>query len=90
MLMSMSKIQKEKNFQIFNVGSGRSVKIDFLLKLIKKKIGLNPKIIRRKLENFDPKTSSGTYKKIVKYLNLKKYDFTRLENGLNKTIESMK
>tara|TARA_Y100000590_G_scaffold469111_1_gene654931 strand:+ start:3031 stop:3954 length:924 start_codon:yes stop_codon:yes gene_type:complete len=90
MLMSMSKIQKEKNFQIFNVGSGRSVKIDFLLKLIKKKIGLNPKIIRRKLEKFDPKKSSGTYKKIVKYLNLKKYDFTRLENGLNKTIESMK
>ena len=89
-LMSMQKIQKQRNFQIFNVGTGRSIKIDFLFKLIKKKIGSNPKIIRRKLDKFDPKKSLGTYKKIIKYLNLKKYNFTKLENGLNKTIHSMK
>ena len=89
-LMSMQKIQKQKNFQIFNVGTGRSIKIDFLFKLIKKKIGSNSKIIRRKLDKFDPKKSLGTYKKIIKYLNLKKYNFTKIENGLNKTIHSMK
>ena len=89
-LMSMQKIQKQRNFQIFNVGTGRSIKIDFLFKLIKKKIGYNPKIIRRKLDKFDPKKSLGTYKKMIKYLNLKKYNFTKLENGLNKTIHSMK
>jgi len=89
-LMSMQKIQKQKNFQIFNVGTGRSIKIDFLFKLIKKKIGSNSKIIRCKLGKFDPKKSLGTYKKIIKYLNLKKYNFTKLENGLNKTIHSMK
>ena len=89
-LMSMQKIQKQRNFQIFNVGTGRSIKIDFLFKLIKKKIGSNPKIIRRKLDKFDPKKSLGTYKKMIKYLNLKKYNFTKLENGLNKTIHSMK
>ena len=89
-LMSMQKIQKQRNFQIFNVGTGRSIKIDFLFKLIKKKIGSNPKIIRRKLDKFDPKKSLGTYKKIIKYLNLKKYNFTKIENGLNKTIHSMK
>jgi UDP-glucose 4-epimerase len=89
-LMSMQKIQKQKNFQIFNVGTGRSIKIDFLFKLIKKKIGSNSKIIRRKLDKFDPKKSLGTYKKMIKYLNLKKYNFTKLENGLNKTIHSMK
>ena len=89
-LMSMEKIQKQKNFQILNLGTGRSIKIDFLFKLIKKNIGVDPKIIRRKLDKFDPRKSSGTYKKIFKYLNLKKYNFTKLENGLIKTIDSMK
>ena len=89
-LISMKKIQKQKNFQILNLGTGRSVKIDFLFKLIKKNIGVHPKIIRRKLNKFDPKKSSGTYKKIFRYLNLKKYNFTRLENGIVKTIDSMK
>ena len=90
MLMSMKKIQKQKTFQILNFGTGRSVKIDFLFKLIKKNINVEPKIIRRKLDKFDPKKSSGTYKKISRYLNLKKYNFTKLENGLIKTIDSMK
>ena len=90
MLMSMKKIQKQKTFQVFNFGSGRSVTINFLFKLIKKALGVNPKIIRRKLDKFDPKKSFGTYNKIHKYLNLKKYNFTKLENGLIKTIDSMK
>jgi nucleoside-diphosphate-sugar epimerase len=89
-LILMKKLQKQKNFQIFNLGTGCSVKIDFLFKLIKKNIGVNPKIIRRKMDKFDLKKSSGTYKKIFKYLNLKKYNFTKLENGLIKTINSMK
>ena len=90
MLMSMKKIQKQKTFQVFNFGSGRSVTINFLFKLIKKALGVNPKIIRRKLDKFDPKKSFGTYNKIHKYLNLKKYNCTKLENGLIKTIDSMK
>ena len=89
-LMLMEKIQKQKTFQIFNFGTGRSVKIDFLFKLIKKNLGVNPKIVRCKLDKFDPKKSSGTYKKIYRYLNLKKYNCTKLENGLIKTIDSMK
>ena len=87
-LLLMKKIQKQKTFQIFNIGTGRSVKIEFLFKLIKKNIGSNPKVIRRKLDKFDPKKSVGTYKKIFKYLNLKKYNFTKLENGLDKIINS--
>ena len=73
-----------------NFGTGRSVTIDFLFQSIKKILGANPKIIRRKLDKFDPKKSSGTYNKIYKYLNLKKYNCTKLENGLIKTIDSMK
>jgi len=90
MQKSMKKLQKQKSFGIFNLCTGRSVKIEFLFNLIKKNIGTNPKVIRRKLDKFDPKKSSGTYKKISKYLNLKKYNFTKLENGLIKTIDSMK
>ena len=90
MIMAMKKIEKKGSVQTFNVGTGRSVKIDFLLKLIKKNIGFNPKIIKHKLEKFDPEKSSGTYKKIFKYLNLKKNNFTKLENGIIKTINSMK
>ena len=90
MLMSMKKIQKQKTFQTFNFGTGRSVKIDFLFKLIKKNLGASPKIVRRKLDKFDPKKSSGTFNKLFKFLNLKKYNFTKLENGLIKTIDSMK
>ena len=90
MLMSMKKIQKQKTFQVFNFGTGRSVKIDFLFKLIKKNIGVNPKIIRRKLDKFDPKKSSGTFNKLLKFLNLKKYNFTKLEDGLDMTIDHMR
>ena len=61
-----------------------------MLKLIQKVLAANPKIIRRKLDKFDPKKSFGTYKKIYKYLNLKKYNFTKLENGLVKTINSIR
>ena len=34
MTKSMKKIQKGKNFQVFNVGTGRSIKIDFLFKIL--------------------------------------------------------
>ena len=47
---------------------------------------VNPKIIRKKLKKFDPKKSSGTFKKINKFLNLKKNNFTKIEDGLINTI----
>ena len=90
MLKSMNKIQKRKYCQIFNVGAGRSVKIDYLFKIIKKITRSNSKIIRYKLDKFDPKKSYGTYKKIYKFLNLNKDNFTKLDTGLINTINSMK
>ena len=90
MLKSMAKIQRKKSFNIFNLCTGRSEKIEFLYKLIEKKVESNSKIIRKKLEKFDPKKSSGTCKNILKFLNLKKYNFTKLEDGINTTIEYIK
>jgi len=90
MLTLMKKIKRKNMCQIFNFGTGRSIKIDFLFKLIKKNLTVNSKIIRRKLDKFDPKKSVGTYKKIFRFLKLKKYNFTKLENGIVKTINSIK
>ena len=90
MIKSMKKIQGVKSSGTFNLCTGRSVRVDFLFNLIKKNIGLNSKVIRKKLDKFDPKKSSGTNIKILKYLNKKKYNFTKLENGLIGTINSFK
>ena len=88
MIKSMKKIQGVKSSGTFNLCTGRSVRVDFLFNLIKKNIGLNSKVIRKKLDNFDPKKSSGNSNKILKFLNLKKYNFTTLENGLAGTINN--
>ena len=87
---SMTKIQKKIICENFNLGSGRSIKIDYLYNLIKKIIGTNPKLIRKKLEKHDPEKSSGTFNKLVNFLNLKKKNFTKIEDGLIKTINHIK
>ena len=89
MKKSMNKIQKKKICKNFNLGTGRSVKIDVLFNLVKKIIGTNPKIIRKKLEKHDPKRSSGTFNKLNSFLNLKKNNFTKIEDGLIKTINDL-
>ena len=85
-LKIMEKIQKEKSYRIFNLGTGRSININSLYNLIKKNIGANSKVIRKKLDKFDPKKSQGSHKSIIKFLKLKKYNFTKLENGIQMTI----
>jgi len=86
MLLSMKKIQNNKKYDIFNVGTNRSVTINYLYSLIKNKLGSKSKFKKRKLDKFDPKKSSGTFKKLNKFLNLKKSFFTKLEDGIQKTI----
>ena len=86
MLLSMKKIQNNKKYDIFNVGTNRSVTINYLYSLIKNKLGSKSKFKKRKLDKFDPKKSSGTFKKLNKFLNLKKSFFTKLEGGIQKTI----
>lgn len=86
MELSMHKAQSKKIFNIFNVGTGRSVDIDFLFKLIKKNIPNKSKVIRRKLDHFDPKRSLGKFNKLRKFLKNKKINYTQLEDGIIKTI----
>ena len=87
MLLSMKKIQNNKKYEIFNVGTNRSVTINYLYSLIKNKLGSKSKFKRRKLDKFDPKKSSGTFKKMNKFLNLKKSFFTKLEDGIQEIID---
>ena len=87
MILSMNKIQKHKKYEIFNVGTNRSVTINYLYKLIKNKLGSKSKFKKRKLDKFDPKKSSGTFKKMNKFLNLKRSFFTKLEDGIQKIID---
>ena len=89
MKKSMHKIQKKKICKNFNLGTGRSVKIEVLFNLVKKIIGTNPTIIRKNLEKHDPKRSSGTFNKLNSFLDLKKNNFTKIEDGLVKTINDL-
>jgi len=90
MVKSMKKIQKTKTCKNFNLGTGCSIKIDTLFNLIKKIVGTKPKVIKKKLQKYDPKKSSSTLKKINIFLNLKKNNFTKIEDGLVKTINHLK
>ena len=90
MKKSMGKIQKKKICKNFNLGTGRSIKIETLFNLIKKIMNVHPKLIRKKIEKFDPKKSHCTVKKLNNFLNLKKNSFTKIEDGLLETINYFK
>ena len=88
MILSMKKAQSKKINNIMNVGTGRSVSINYLYKIIKKEIPNNSKVIRKKLDIFDPKKSSGKFNKLKIFLKNTNFSFTKLEEGLHKTIIS--
>lgn len=86
--LSMKNAQLKKINNIMNVGTGRSVSINYLFKLIKKEIPNKSKIIRKKLEEFDPKRSLGNFKKLKFFLKNKNFYFTKIEEGIRKTVLS--
>lgn len=88
--ISMGKAQSKKINNIFNVGTGRSININYLFKLIKKHIPNKSKVIKKSLDKFDPKISSGSFVKLKKIIKNKKFNFTKLEDGIIKTISSLK
>ena len=90
MVKAMGKIQKRKTCKNLNLGTGRSVKINLLYNLIKKITQSNPKLIRKRLEKYDPKKSTGTFKKLKNFINFKRNSFTSIEEGLIKTINYSK
>ena len=86
--ISMKKIQSKNFNDVFNVGTGHSIKINDLFRLIKKKIKSNSKILRRPLGKHDPKRSFGNFRKLRKFLNLKENSFIKIQDGLTQTINN--
>ena len=58
--------------------------------IIKKNLRVSPRVIKKKLDKFDPKKSSGKFDKLNRFLNIKNLKFVKLEDGITKTILAMK
>jgi len=85
LIFSMQKIQKNNKCKIINVGTGRSISINYLYKVMKEKLKSKSKFKKKRLDKFDPKKSSCNVKNLLNFLKLKKSFFTKLENGIEKT-----
>ena len=90
-LLLKKRLIKEKNFQdVFNVCSGKSISINNLYMIIIKFLNSKSKKSYENLSKNDPIKSSGSNKKILKYLRLKQNFFTKLDEGLKNTIKAKK
>ncbi len=85
LIFSMQKIQKYNKCKIINVGTGRSLSINHLYRVMKEKLKSNSKFKKKKLDKFDPKKSSCDVKNLLNFLKIKKSFFTKLEDGIEKT-----
>ena len=83
---SMTILQEKSLCETLNVGTGKSISIDSLLKQLSIIINIEPKVVKAKLPIGDPEQSSGTYIKLNKFLDININDFTDLKEGLNQTI----
>ena len=91
MLLLRKKLIKLNNSQyIFNVCTQNSLTINRLYKIIVKKIGSKSKKKYYKMSKNDPIKSSGSNKKICKFLGLNKGFFTKFDKGLSLTLKSQK
>ena len=87
-IIKLKKINKEpklnKNFNIFNIGGGKNVKITRLVKLIEKYTNTKAKIKLGPFLKGDIHSSKASTTKIKKYINYAPK--TRIEDGLKKFI----
>ena len=90
MHLSMIKILNNNIVEIINVGTGKSISIDFLLKKLTKIIQNNSKILRVDLPVGDPEKSNGKFNKLKNLLNIKQKDFSKFEDSLISTINYFK
>ncbi len=81
------KIQNKKNyFEIFNIGGEKNIRLDKLVKLIEKLLGIKARSKLAPKINLDPVKSLANNNKIKKFTN-QKYS-TSIQNGVKKTINS--
>ena len=79
---SMCLIEKNNICDVINVGTGVPCSINDLFEKIRSLCNKNPKIKRNQLEKSDPEISSGNFTKMNHILNLNKFNFLSLDEGL--------
>ncbi len=89
-LTSMKYLLKNRSCNVFNVGTGVSVTIDQLLKIVSGIIKIEPEVITKELPKSDPIKSSGVYEHLERTLNIDIDRFVKLEDGLRSTIDYIK
>ena len=87
---SMNFIADNPCCDFFNLGTGNSITIDNLLKIISSILKIEPKIDLKELPAGDPEKSSGTYDKLQQTLAIDISKFYTLKDGLSVTIEHIK
>jgi len=87
---SMNFIADNPCCDFFNLGTGKSITIDNLLKIISSILKIEPKIDLKELPAGDPEKSSGTYDKLQQTLAIDISKFYTLKDGLSVTIEHIK
>ena len=91
LLLLKKKLNKiENSHYIFNVCTQNSLTINELYKIIIKIVGSKSKKKYFKMSKNDPIKSSGSNKKILKFLGLNNNFFTNFEKGLSLTLKSKK
>mgnify|MGYP001312999816 FL=1 len=83
----MDVLLHEPNMEVFNVGTGRSVTVDFLLDALSKILKVTPDVVLEELPEGDPENSSGTFEKLNNFLDLTNPRHINLEEGLRKTVD---
>ena len=77
MVRSMEYLANNRSCEVFNVGTGTSVTIDNLLKIIANIMKVKPEVILKDLPPGAPIKSGGTYEKLKNIINIDSNQFIK-------------
>jgi UDP-glucose 4-epimerase len=86
MIRSMESLSTTHNCFNVNVGTGRSVSIDFLYTKLSEIFNYKPEIEYRPLDKSDPIRSDGVYLNLLTKLRIDCKEFISIEKGLTDTV----
>tara|TARA_X000000950_G_scaffold136815_1_gene170087 strand:- start:15284 stop:16195 length:912 start_codon:yes stop_codon:yes gene_type:complete len=86
---SMKNLHFNKICDQINVGTGKSISVNFLLNELIKILNKSPVIKYKELPIGDPEKSEGNFNKLEKVIGLKTSEFNSIEEGLIKTIDNL-
>tara|TARA_B100000900_G_C20493966_1_gene680788 strand:- start:158 stop:1120 length:963 start_codon:yes stop_codon:yes gene_type:complete len=90
LIKSMNYCFQEKDCDVFNVGTGKSISINHLIRIISNLLKIEPKIIRKELPKGDPEISNCKTEKIKNKMQIEVHNFSALEKGLTLLLKHLK